>query len=97
MLSLLEAKTVSRWPHVAKTLFFARNFKDFMGRLGPPRQAALVGQAECAGLPKGNLALLAELGSGINTAGARRLARRSVLSGFRCKVRVRALRSLLVA
>jgi hypothetical protein len=61
-LSLLEAKTVSRWPHVAKTLFFARNFKDFMGRLGPPRQAALVGQAECAGLPKGKLSLISLTG-----------------------------------
>jgi hypothetical protein len=30
LLSLLEAKTVSRWPHVAKTLFFAGNLKDFI-------------------------------------------------------------------
>ena len=32
MLSCLVAETASRSPHVAKTLFFAKNFNDFMTR-----------------------------------------------------------------
>ena len=63
-LSRLEAKTGSRRPHVAKTLFFARNFNVFLVPLGAFLELSgawcdgiliqFFGPAECADLPKGN-------------------------------------------